>query len=633
MTADRALANALPQIIWSCDAQGRLQWVNDRWFELTGLSEAQTLVNKGALVAIHPDDHSEIARHWAHALETSRATEFEYRIRTVSGEYRWHVARAAPVRGAGGEITGWIAAVFDIHDRRTAEEARRTSARQFDSFFHLNALPMAISRQSDGAYLFVNDAFTTLTGYSPEEAIGRTPMELGLFGAETRAAAAAHFSGGSGRSFELWVRRRDGRHAMLKLFNSHIEIDGVPCFLNTGLDVTQQRAVENALRESEAQANAAGDALRRANQQKDEFLALLSHELRNPLTPILTSARLLERRVDAESRPDVDVIVHQVKHVSRLVDDLLDVARVARGAITLSKTRLEPAKVMTRALAATAPLFNQRGHRLEIDIPEHGLAVDADEVRLTQIFDNLLSNAARYTPPGGTVRVSGRREGEVVILCFRDTGRGIERSLLPDLFELFVQGPRGADRAEGGLGMGLSLVRALTELHGGVVTAHSDGPGLGSEFTVRLPAAARDSDGSAAPSTSGSSQSATSGRGTRVLVVDDHREVADGLKRLLRLLGYDVRVELNPLDALATAEAFRPEIALLDLGLPTMDGYALAMELRARLGAGAPTLIALSGYNQPQDRRRSHDAGFATHLVKPIDVDDLVAALNKFGST
>jgi CheY-like chemotaxis protein len=166
-----------------------------------------------------------------------------------------------------------------------------------------------------------------------------------------------------------------------------------------------------------------------------------------------------------------------------------------------------------------------------------------------------------------------------------------------------------------------------------MVTAHSDGPGLGSEFTVRLPAAAPDSNGSAAQSTSGSSQSATNGRGTRVLVVDDHREVADGLKRLLRLLGYDVRAELNPLDAVATAEAFRPEIALLDLGLPTMDGYTLAMELRARLGADAPALIALSGYNQPQDRRRSHAAGFATHLVKPIDVDDLVDALNKFGRT
>ena len=629
--AERELANALPEIIWTCDARGKLEWVNDRWFELTGLSEAETLENNGALVAVHPDDCAELLRNWARALEMSSPTELEYRIRNTSGEYRWHLARVAPVYGAAHEITRWVAAVFDIHDRRMAENALRASQQRFDSFFNLSPTPKAIQRQSDGAFLFVNDAFTALIGYSRAEAVGRTPVELGLITAETRRAAVSHFSGGNGRSFELSARVKDGRLLTLLLTTTHIDIDGVPCFIVTGADLTQQRAFETALRESEAQARTAEQALRRANKQKDEFLALLSHELRNPLTPILTSARLLEHRVDAELREDVDVIVRQVKHVSRLVDDLVDVARVARGAVTLSKKPLEPAIVMARAAASTAALFEERGHRLTIDVPEQGLAVDADEVRLTQIFDNLLSNAARYTPPGGAICVTGRREGNVVEFRFRDTGRGIDASLLPDVFEIFVQGPRGADRAEGGLGVGLSLVRALTELHGGTVSAHSDGPDLGSEFTVRLPAAAVNFEHATTSLELTRPEKNASSKRTRVLIVDDHPEVASSLTRLMRLLGYDVRAELNPLDAVAAAKEFQPEIALLDIGLPVMDGYALAAELRARLGDMTPVLIALSGYNQPRDQRHSQAAGFAAHLTKPIDADDLVSALDRCG--
>lgn len=628
--ADQALANALPQIIWTCDAQGELEWVNDRWFELTGLTQAETLKDKGALAAVHPDDHAELWRHWTHALETSTATEFEYRIRDTSGAYRWHVARVAPVRDAEGEIIRWVAGVLDIHERRMAEDALRSSEHRFDSFFTLCPLAMAITRQSDGAYVFVNDAFTQMTGYSREEAVGRTPMELGMMSADTRAAAASHFSGGPGRTIEIVVRNKDGRQRTLLLCNSHIEVDGVPCFMNAGTDITDRRAMEDALRESEAQARTVEEALQRANRQKDEFISLLSHELRNPLTPILASARLLETRADAESRREVDVIVRQVKHVSRLVDDLLDVARIARGAVSLSKTRLEPATALARAVAGTAPLFEQRAQLLELDVPEHGLLVDADEIRLTQIFDNLLSNAARYTPHGGTIWVSGRRVGDLVLLRFRDTGRGIDASLLPDLFETFNQGPQGAERAEGGLGVGLSLVRALTELHGGTVTVHSDGPGLGTEFIVRLPAAAANPWRSPEPSRNTPWPTDVKAKGKRVLVIDDNRDIADGLSRLLRAMGYDVRAESNPLDAVAVAEAFRPDIALLDIGLPGLDGYGVAANLRARLGRKVPVLIALSGYNQIDDLRRSRAAGFAMHLSKPVDIDVLGDALKKF---
>jgi PAS domain S-box-containing protein len=610
-SADRAFASSLPPIIWTSDPQGRLEWVNDRWFELTGLTEEQTLNDKGALEAVHPDDREELGRRWRQALETSSPAEIEYRIRNRQGEYRWHLGRSSPVYDAQGNVLRWLAAAIDIHDRRAVEDALRASERRFETVFDLSPQPLAITRASDGRFVAVNDALASLLGFTREELVGKTSVELGMWSAEERAAFIASTGGGARPSVEMSKRRKDGRVIRVVLSSARSEIDGVPCLVNAATDVTAQRASE--------------EALRRADRLKDEFLALLSHELRNPLTPILTSARLLERQVDAEGRQDVDVIVRQVKHLVRLVDDLLDISRVARGAVTLSKTRLDLGTVVSRAVQETSPLFEKRSHRLEVSIPATGLEVEGDAVRLTQVVDNLLTNAARYTPPGGVVTVTGAREDDSVVLRVRDTGVGIDAALLPDLFDTFTQGTRGPDRTEGGLGIGLSLVRTLTELHGGTATVHSDGPGKGSEFSIRLPSAAPSSATGSVLSDS-AKHDATSPT-ARVLLVDDHNDVVEGLSRLLSVLGYDVRAAQNPIDALELAEAFRPQIAILDIGLPTMDGYALARELRARLSDAPPTLIALSGYGQPQDRHRSDASGFAVHLVKPVDVDELVAAL------
>ncbi len=608
--ADRALANALPQVIWTCDAQGQLEWVNDRWFELTGLSEEQTLNDKGALVAVHPDDRAELVRRWGLALETGTATEIEYRIRTVHGDYRWHVGQMAPVRGPSRDITRWVAAAFDMHDRRVAEDALRVTERSFEAVFDLNPQPLAITRQSDGVFLNVNDAFVSLTGFARGETIGKSAVDLGIWRAEDRAEFLATVRSDHLRSQEIPVRTKDGRIIHVVLSNAPIEIDGEPCFVSASPDVTDRRATEDALRKSEA--------------RKDEFLAMLSHELRNPLTPILAAARLLEPRVDPMGRHDLDVIVRQVKHLVRLVDDLLDVSRVARGAVTLSMTRLEPATVVARAVEATAPLFEERGHRLEISVPAQGLAVVGDEVRLTQVLDNLFSNAARYTPPGGIVSVTGTREDDSVVLRVRDSGVGIDPALLPDLFDTFVQGARSPDRAEGGLGIGLSLVRTLTELHGGTVSAHSAGAGRGSEFAVRLPAAGSSVDTAGASVASRPTVAEPSRRVARVLFVDDQRDVVDGISRLLTIVGYDVRSARDPFEAIAVARTWRPDVAILDIGLPGMDGYALARELSSRLSDAPPILVALSGYSQASDRHKSAASGFVVHLVKPIDVDELV---------
>ncbi len=611
--ADRALANALPQIVWTCDAKGELDWVNDRWFELTGLTARRTFTDKGALDAVHPDDRDELWRRWAHAIETSTQTEFEYRIRDRRGEYRWHLGSTSPVRDARGNVVRWVAVAFDIHDRRAAEDSLRASERRFETVFDLTPQPLAITREADGRYLWVNDAFIELTGFTREEAVGKTSVELGLWTSEQRAEFVAPLKDAPHRSLEITVHGKDGRPIRVVLSSVRSEIDGVPCMVNSSTDVTDERATE--------------EALRRADRHKDDFLALLSHELRNPLTPILASARLLERRVDAEGRQDVETIVRQVKHLARLVDDLLDMSRFARGAVTLSKTQLDLATVVARAIEATSPLFEERGHRLDVSMPATGLEVEGDELRLTQVVDNLLSNAARYTPPGGVVTVTGAREDDSVVLRVRDTGVGIDPALLPDLFDTFVQGARGPDRAEGGLGIGLSLVKTLTELHGGSATAHSDGPGQGSEFSIRFPSAVA-SNGSTRPTTPVFDAKEPASPMARVLLVDDHNDVIVGLSRLLSVLGYDVRATKSPLDAIELAEAFRPQIAILDIGLPAMDGYTLARELRSRLADSPPTLIALSGYGQTHDRQRSDAAGFAIHLVKPVDIDELVAALS-----
>jgi CheY-like chemotaxis protein len=279
-----------------------------------------------------------------------------------------------------------------------------------------------------------------------------------------------------------------------------------------------------------------------------------------------------------------------------------------------------------KAVEATAPLLEDREHQLTLCVPTEGLRIEGDEVRLTQVVSNLLTNAARYTPAGGHIDVTAAREGAEVVLRVKDSGVGIDPALVPELFEMFVQGARGPDRAEGGLGLGLSLVRMLTALHGGTVSAHSDGPGRGSEFTVRLPSTAQPAQPARPTANPGPLRSR--GNSRRILIVDDNTDAAEMIAEFLAEAGHETRVANDPPEALSVADAFRPQIAILDIGLPVMDGYALGAELRARLGAATPVLIALTGYGQIQDRRRSEEAGFARHLVKPVDGGTLVTLVD-----
>ena len=375
------------------------------------------------------------------------------------------------------------------------------------------------------------------------------------------------------RNHEEEIRFEDGE--VLHLYGNAVPLrdpTGAPRgSIGAFVDVTRLKQAEAALLE--------------ADRRKDEFLALLSHELRNPLAPILTAAQIMQLRGDVATPYEREVIVRQAQHLVRLVDDLLDVSRLARGKVTLSKKPIELAVVVAKAVEATAPLLEQRRHRLNLSVPSHGLTVDADEVRLTQVIGHLLTNAALYTDPDGRIDVTGRREGEAVVLQVRDNGAGIAPALLPRLFEMFVQDPRGSDRTQGGLGLGLSLVRTLTALHGGTVSAHSAGAGQGSEFTVRLPASAPDA---LADVPVRRTREISAGLGRRILVVDDNRDAASTIGRFLSEVGYEVQLAGDASQALSAALVVRPHVAVIDIGLPVMDGYTLGRELRSPDGRRSP---------------------------------------------
>ncbi|HEX4961746.1 MAG TPA: ATP-binding protein [Thermoanaerobaculia bacterium] len=388
-------------------------------------------------------------------------------------------------------------------------------------------------------------------------------------------------------------------------------------------------ALDNARLYAEAQESAR--RLEAADRRKDEFLAMLAHELRNPLAAIANAGHALDRRAqgDPRMRELAAIVGRQTRHVARLVDDLLDVSRFSRGHIELRKTAFELRRAVEGAAETARPLLEQRRHALSIVLPDEPLWIEADVTRIEQVLANLLHNAAKFTPPAGCIELAARREGHEVVVAVSDNGTGISPELLPRIFDLFVQEERSLDRSQGGLGIGLTLVRTLVERHGGTVAAASDGLGRGSEITVRLPLrpAPETQEGLEAPGGMGTAAGQPEGEAeaplARILLVEDNLDAAEALGELLRLWGHTVHVAHDGTSALAVARRNRPDVVLLDIGLPGMDGYAVAQQLRAAPGHDAMKLVAVTGYGQEADRRRATLASFDHHLVKPVDLERL----------
>jgi PAS domain S-box-containing protein len=491
-----------------------------------------------------------------------------------------------------------------------------------------------VSKTLDGYIQSWNAAATRIFGYRADEVIGK-PITIIIpphLHEEERRILERVRSGERIEHFDTIRVTKDGRLIPISLTVSPVRnaSGAIVGASKVARDISERKFAEQALHQSEQRLRASEEALRDADRRKDEFLALLAHELRNPLAPIryALAANSKEGRSPEQQRRAEEVIERQVAHMSRLLDDLLDVSRVTRGTLELKKTPTELTLVIGGAIETARPILDAKHHMLSLDLPKQAVRLEADPVRLAQVFSNLLINAAKYTDPGGHIELRAAQQAGEVIVAVRDNGMGISNDMMPRLFMLFSQAPSALGRAEGGLGVGLSLVRGLVSLHGGSVTARSEGPGRGSEFVVRIPLGAplQSSDIEAAM------DAPVSGAGLKILVVDDSRDAADTCAMLLELSGHHVQTAYTGQRALELAEAFHPHVLLLDIGLPDLDGYQLARKIRACSWGKGAVLVALTGWGQEQDRRRAFEAGFDHHLTKPIAVETVESLLQSLSA-
>jgi PAS domain S-box-containing protein len=536
---------------------------------------------------------------------------------------RWVSAVAYPLKDDAGRVREVILVHQDITDRKRAEEALGESEEKFRLL--ADTIPqLAWMARPDGHVFWYNRRWYEYTGTTPEQMEGwgwqvvHHPDTLPGVLRRWRQSIA------SGEPFDMVfpLRGRDGQyHPFLTRVNPlRGEAGRILYWFGTNTDISDIKRME--------------EELRQADRRKDEFLATLAHELRNPLAPLRNSLQILKMpRVDAATVQQTrEMMERQVHHLVRLVDDLLDVSRVMRGKITLHRESVELATVIARAVETAKPLIEVQGHRLDITLPPDSLLLDADPVRLVQVVGNLLTNAAKYSEANGRIRLTARREGAGVALLVRDTGIGIAPDVLPHVFELFVQADHASTKAQAGLGIGLTLVKNLVEMHGGTVEAHSDGPGEGAEFVVRLPLMAGQRQEPGAEEDGERREMPGPAPGHRLLVVDDNRDAALSLATLLRLQGHEVEVAHDGPSALELARSLRPALVFLDIGMPGMDGCEVARRLRQTPGLEKTVLAALTGWGQTEDRRRTAEAGFDHHLVKPPElraVESLLASLQR----
>ncbi|WP_437679291.1 hybrid sensor histidine kinase/response regulator [Sorangium sp. So ce131] len=553
------------------------------------------------------------------ALADGRALNERWHVRK-NGTRVWCTGTMTPLKDQDGSLRGFAKLMRDHTEQHLAGLALRESEER---------LRLALEAAKMGTWLWnvaqdretLDPSLKQLMGAEPTRVIRTLEDFIQLIHHEDQPAVREAFEAAVRRGSDLTVEFRvvwpDGSVHWLRdqgrIFRD--ALGSAVALTGACVDITERKELEQALQQRAEQ-------LAEADRRKDEFLAMLGHELRNPLAPVRSVIEALRQKTsdDGQLERAFTIIDRQIEHLVRLVDDLLDVSRITRGKIRLHQETVPLSSLVGQAVDSVAALVEARGHELMISLPMRPVHLEVDPTRIVQVITNLLHNAIKYTDPGGRIWVIGERQGDRLELRVKDTGQGIAPDLLPRIFDLFTQGERTPDRAQGGLGIGLTLVRRLVEMHGGTVEARSDGPGKGSEFILWLPAtAAKATRAAAGPAREQPAPAASK----RILVVDDNPDVAESLVMLLQSMGHQVRMVMSGPEALESAPAFRPEVVLLDIGLPGMDGYAVAREMRRRPGVEGALLVALSGYGQEEDRRLSYAAGFDHHLVKPVSRAEL----------
>lgn len=614
----------LPGLAWIKDLEGRYIYANEAAEKAFGTPRDE-LYGRTDTEVFPPETAARFGENDRRALASEGGILTTEILEQEDGIRHSSLVSKFWIPGPDGRpgMVGGVA--FDITELEQAQEALRASEARLR--VTAEAVPgILFTATPDGQLDYLNRHFHELTGVPVESAKGRGWLETlhpdDLTRVERRWTAALRTRG----AYEARqrIRARDGSYRWM-LARALPVLDGtgeVVKWIGVAIDVDDSVRAE--------------EALKSADRRKNEFLATLSHELRNPLAPLRSGLELLRlASADGEARERVrQMMERQVGQMVRLIDDLLDISRVTTGKIALRKERVELAAVVDAAVEATRPEMEASGHALTVSLPPGPIRLEADPMRLAQVLHNLLSNAVKFTEPGGRIRLSATREGGEVVLRVRDTGVGIAPEALPRIFEMFEQAHPSRESSARSLGIGLSLVRALVELHGGRVEALSQGTGRGSEFVVRLPLPGEDAgrseprpqkpaavEGLGEAAAAEGSREATPAR--RVLVVDDNRDAAESLAVLLSLMGHETRTAYDGPGGLEAAAGFRPDVALLDLGLPGMSGYEMARAMRVTPGLEGVVLIAVTGWGEEAARLRSREAGFRHHLVKPVDIPEL----------
>jgi len=618
----REMIDALPVAIYTTDAHGSLTYFNPAAVEFSGrVPELGTDQWCVSWKLYHSDGtpmaHGECPM--AIALKEGRIVRGAEAIaERPDGKRIWFMPYPTPLFDAESRVVGGINMLVDITERKQAEKAIGRLAAIVDS-----SDDAIISKDLNGVISSWNRSAERMFGYTSQEAVGRSITmlippdhlheETMILGRIKRGEPVHHY--------ETIRLRKDGRPLALSLTISPVK-DGSGRVIGASKiarDITERKKVELALRE--------------ADQRKDEFLATLAHELRGPLAPIRNAIQILKAKGPADSDMDSarGVIDRQLQVMTRLLEDLLDVTRISRNKLELRRERIELAEVVQIALETSRPVIEAAGHSLTVNLPPGPVHLDADAVRLAQVFANLLTNAAKYTENGGRITLTAKQFENELVVSVKDNGIGIVPEMLPRLFEIFAQSPRALERAQGGLGIGLSLVKGLVELHGGRIEALSDGPGRGSEFIVHLPPAATPDTRAGRASPPAEAQRSSPVTKRRILVVDDNEDSADTLTQLLEIMGHEVKTGYDGEQAVALAESMRPDVALLDIGMPKLNGYDACRCIRGQEWAQEMVIVALTGWGQEQDRVRTHEAGFNQHIVKPVDPAVLMQLLASLG--